>query len=60
MWLLIVILLIALATGMTGLLVKGLFWLFVVSTCVVLAELIFAGIWHRMRHRTDRRPRVTS
>jgi hypothetical protein len=53
MLLVIVILLIAIATGTTGLLVKGLFWLFVVSLCVAVASLIFAGVWGWMEHRAD-------
>jgi hypothetical protein len=61
MWLVIIaILLIALAAGTTGLLVKGLFWLFVVSICVALAALIFAGIWGWMEQRADRKQRAMS
>lgn len=59
MLLLIVLLLIAVATGTTGLVVKGLFWLFVVSLCVTVAVLIFAGVRSWLDRRAGRRKRAT-
>jgi hypothetical protein len=60
MLLVILILLIALAAGTTGLLVKGLFWLFVLSLCVGVAALIFAGVWSWIEQREDRKSRAVS
>lgn len=56
MLLLIIVLVIALATGTTGLVVTGLFWLFVVSVCVTVAVLVVAGVrgWLERRNRRNR------
>lgn len=60
MLLVILILLVALASGTTGLLVKGLFWLFVLSVCVAVATLVFAGVWGWIEQHEGRKPRAMS
>jgi hypothetical protein len=56
MWLIILVLLIiALATGTAGLLIHGLFWLFVLSACVMVVALVFAGVWSWLEHREERK-----
>jgi hypothetical protein len=47
-------LIVALIAGTSGLLVKGLFWLFVLSLCVAVGALIVGAVWKWRERREDR------
>jgi hypothetical protein len=51
MSLFLALIIVAIALGITGWVVKGLFFLLIIGILVFLADLVFGGIWIGRRHR---------